>query len=262
MLPNEDLKLKFKWTGYGSDLDEIGKGAFTVKNKLVEVLSSDTSKHGTGPGVLPVPNKPSCKGIATCFYTTVTNIVDGDTIDVNDGANTVRIRLALTNTPERGQPLYNQAVQFTANLCSVGETVGIDEDDGQRKGSYDRMIAKVFCDDKILNAELLYADLAVIDQRFCNESEFAKEDWAEQYGCKQTVQQTQPSPPPAPTPPSPPPEPPNETEKNCHPSYPDVCIPPPPPDLNCPDIPYKNFRVLPPDPHRFDGDKDGIGCET
>ena len=49
---------------------------------------------------------------------------------------------------------------------------------------------------------------------------------------------------------------------NCHASYPDFCIPPPPPDLNCPDIPQKNFTVLPPDPHRFDGDKDGVGCET
>jgi micrococcal nuclease len=48
---------------------------------------------------------------------------------------------------------------------------------------------------------------------------------------------------------------------NCDPSYPTVCIPPPPPDLDCADIAYRNFKVLPPDPHRFDGDHDGIGCE-
>lgn len=47
----------------------------------------------------------------------------------------------------------------------------------------------------------------------------------------------------------------------CHPSYPTVCIPPPPPDLDCGDIPYRNFTVLPPDPHNFDSDNDGIGCE-
>ncbi len=35
-----------------------------------------------------------------------------------------------------------------------------------------------------------------------------------------------------------------------------------PPDLNCGDIPFKRFAVLPPDPHRFDGDKDGVGCES
>jgi uncharacterized protein YraI len=48
---------------------------------------------------------------------------------------------------------------------------------------------------------------------------------------------------------------------DCDLSYPDVCIPSPPPDLDCKDIPYRRFRVLPPDPHRFDGDHDGIGCE-
>ncbi|MBI3752192.1 MAG: HNH endonuclease [Chloroflexi bacterium] len=49
---------------------------------------------------------------------------------------------------------------------------------------------------------------------------------------------------------------------SCDPAYPTVCIPPPPPDLDCGDIGYRNFKVLPPDPHRFDGDHDGIGCET
>ena len=47
----------------------------------------------------------------------------------------------------------------------------------------------------------------------------------------------------------------------CDPSYPDVCIAPSPPDLDCGDIGAQRFAVLPPDPHRFDGDFDGIGCE-
>ena len=57
------------------------------------------------------------------------------------------------------------------------------------------------------------------------------------------------------------------TAQRCHPSYPDFCIRPPPPDLNCPDIPKgrKPFRVrhdvVYADPHRFDRDRDGIGCE-
>jgi hypothetical protein len=49
---------------------------------------------------------------------------------------------------------------------------------------------------------------------------------------------------------------------NCSPSYPTHCIPPPPPDLNCDDVPWNNFTVRPPDPHNFDGDNDGVGCET
>lgn len=49
----------------------------------------------------------------------------------------------------------------------------------------------------------------------------------------------------------------------CDPSYPDVCIPPPPPDLNCPQIPHlTDFRVIGSDPHDFDRDSDGIGCES
>jgi hypothetical protein len=51
--------------------------------------------------------------------------------------------------------------------------------------------------------------------------------------------------------------------RNCDPSYPTVCIPPAPPDLDCGQISHRNFKVLPPDPHRFDGSpKNGIGCET
>jgi PKD repeat protein len=60
----------------------------------------------------------------------------------------------------------------------------------------------------------------------------------------------------SPTPPIP------EEELVCDPSYPDLCIPPPPPDLGCDDISDSNFEVLPPDPHGFDGNNDGIGCET
>lgn len=50
-------------------------------------------------------------------------------------------------------------------------------------------------------------------------------------------------------------------QSNCDPSYPTVCIPSPPPDLDCRDIPYRTFVVRPPDPHGFDADRDGIGCE-
>lgn len=48
----------------------------------------------------------------------------------------------------------------------------------------------------------------------------------------------------------------------CDSSYPDACIAPYPPDLNCDYIQNKNFEVLPPDPHWFDREEDGIGCET
>ena len=49
---------------------------------------------------------------------------------------------------------------------------------------------------------------------------------------------------------------------NCDPAYPTVCIAPAPPDLDCGDIPYKRFEVLPPDPHDLDREGDGLGCES
>jgi len=48
----------------------------------------------------------------------------------------------------------------------------------------------------------------------------------------------------------------------CDRSYPDYCIPPPPPDLDCKDVHgRKPFRVRRPDPHHFDRDGDGWACE-
>jgi len=52
-----------------------------------------------------------------------------------------------------------------------------------------------------------------------------------------------------------------EPEIDCDPSYPDFCIPPYPPTLDCKDVP-SNFRVVGEDPHGFDRDRDGIGCES
>lgn len=54
----------------------------------------------------------------------------------------------------------------------------------------------------------------------------------------------------------------NGDDGDCDPSYPGVCIPPYPPDLDCgdPDVP-SNFKVSGSDPHRFDVDNNGIGCE-
>jgi len=50
--------------------------------------------------------------------------------------------------------------------------------------------------------------------------------------------------------------------RNCDESYPDICIPPFPPDVDCDEISYSNFRVIQPDPHGLDTDYDGIGCEV
>ena len=76
-------------------------------------------------------------------------------------------------------------------------------------------------------------------------------------GCGATSGEAEPEPAPVSAP-----APASESNVRCDPSYPDVCIPPSPPDLDCGDIPHRRFRVVGNDPHRFDGrDQDGIGCE-
>jgi hypothetical protein len=52
-------------------------------------------------------------------------------------------------------------------------------------------------------------------------------------------------------------------QTSCDASYPDFCIAPvwEVGDLDCCQVGYSNFTVYPPDPHYFDGDDGGIGCE-
>ena len=52
-----------------------------------------------------------------------------------------------------------------------------------------------------------------------------------------------------------------ENSPDCDQSYPSVCIDSYPPDLGCGEIAYSNFMVVGDDPHGFDADNDGIGCE-
>ena len=126
-----------------------------------------------------------CQGQADCFRGTVTEIVDGDTLDINN----VRVRLALVNTPERGENGYTEAIDFVQSVCSVGTTTLVDEDDGQKEGSFDRLIGLVYCGDdninnkKSLNELLLEGGYAVIYQDFCGISEFSSASWAQSLGC-------------------------------------------------------------------------------
>lgn len=124
-------------------------------------------------------SRSPCKGAGACFNGTVDKIVDGDTIDV-DGK---RIRLALVNTPERDERGYAEATKFTSTVCPVGSTVLVDQDGKQMYDKYGRMVAVVYCDGALLNAELLFADHAVILEQFCRVSEFGNEDWAKLFGC-------------------------------------------------------------------------------
>jgi micrococcal nuclease len=122
-----------------------------------------------------------CKGSAECFNGTVTEIVDGDTLDVDK----VRIRLSMVNTPEKGENGYNEATEFTESICPVGSNALVDEDDGQKEASYDRLIGVVYCNRSAesVNQLLLEDGKAVVYEDFCDVSEFANNKWVTNFGC-------------------------------------------------------------------------------
>ena len=98
-------------------------------------------------------------------------VVDGDTIDV-EGVG--RIRFVGVNTPERGQPGYQEAKDFVKSMC-LDKTVYLDIDDAKHYDKYGRVLAVVYVDNINLNAELLkrgYAEVMYIPP-----SEFNPYSW-------------------------------------------------------------------------------------
>jgi micrococcal nuclease len=182
----------------------------------------------------------------------VTRTVDGDTIHVAFRGHDLDVRLIGIDTPETvdpSQPVQcygEQASRFTERSLT-GRTVRL-EFDVERHDRYGRTLAYVWVRGHLFNRRLVSDGYAVVDTFppnvryegvFMAAQAVAQRDdrglWA---AC------------------------PVAEPHRCDPAYPGVCIASPPPDLDCADITFRRFQVLPPDPHNFDGDHNGIGCET
>src|SRR5438132_9619148 len=90
-----------------------------------------------------VNSTTSCQGT---FNGTVERVIDGDTLTIVGCSR--HIRLALVNALETYQSGYQEAKDFTANLCQVGSTATIDQDDLQPYDVYGRIVALVYCQNK------------------------------------------------------------------------------------------------------------------
>jgi endonuclease YncB( thermonuclease family) len=119
------------------------------------------------------PESSFCKGTARCFNGTVTEIIDGDTLKVNN----VSIRLTLIDAPEYNEEGWNETKELALSICPIGSKAIVDEDDGQNE-SYGRIVAVVYCNRRNLNAEMIYNKYVTMYKEFCNVSEFANEDWS------------------------------------------------------------------------------------
>lgn len=151
--------------------------------------TSFSSSEATSDKKQTVSSQYKCKGTALCTNGTVTKIIDGDTlwIKLTNGTKS-KIRLSLTSTAElktkEGVEIKEgiEASNFLKKICPVSSSVIVDQDDKQLK-NHDRILGKVICAGKNLNAELLSSHHATISKQFCKTSEFATEDWAMKYGC-------------------------------------------------------------------------------
>ncbi len=123
--------------------------------------------------------QPTCKGTAECFTGVVTDVYDGDTIYVDY----VSIRFALASAPELEEKNGVKARETILRICPIGSNALVDEDDGQPEGSFDRIVAVVYCNGVNLNKAVLEEGVGYIDTRFCDESEFLDEDWVKRFGC-------------------------------------------------------------------------------
>src|SRR5262245_12874827 len=91
------------------------------------------------------PAQPS--GLETA---TVAHIVDGDTVDLEDGRT---IRYIGLNTPEREQPYYNEAKEANRRLVE-GKTVAL-EWDIETVDQYGRNLAYLWVDGILVNREIV-----------------------------------------------------------------------------------------------------------
>ena len=214
---------------------------FYYGNPTLTAVSGD---FGSLPGGDDPP--PSTVGKAV-----VTGIVDGDTFDATIGGAPYQVRLIGLDTPEVGQCYHQEAKNHLASLIS-GKTVSLTKDvsETDRYGRLPRYVTAPLTNPSgvvDVNLSLLTGGFAVAAEYPPDTSraqEFAvTEKVARDAGRGLWGDCVDPTP-------------------TCDPSYPTVCIPPPPPDLDCGDIPHRRFKVVPPDPHRFDSDKDGVGCES
>jgi micrococcal nuclease len=198
----------------------------------------------------------------------VTRVVDGDTVVVSTGET---LRLIGMDTPETVDPrkpvqCFGREASARAHQLLDGRRVRLEYDATQgRLDKYGRTLAYLRMGDGRLYNEAMIADgyaheytYAIpyrYQARFMAAERAARRAerglWSPTTCAGDTSTPTS-SLPPATT----------GGRPGCDPSYPDVCIPPSPPDLDCADVAARRFRVVAPDPHRFDMDHNGVGCES
>ncbi len=191
------------------------------------------------------------------------SVLDGDTIEVRllEDQQVYRLRYIGIDSPESGAPFAAEAAAANARMVA-GQLLLLFRDVSQ-VDRYGRLLRYVVAGEIFVNYELTRQGLAspvnfppdeACASTFLQAEGDARADQAGWYA-PGVVNPFSPAG-------SAPAGGEGGSRPGCSPAYPDICLPPPPPDLDCADVPARRFRVLPPDPHHFDGDGDGIGCKS
>jgi len=202
------------------------------------------------------PGPPQCR--PTDERAHVLDVRDGDTIQVRLGTGEIEtVRYIGINAPEQGEALFQLSAEANESLV-MGRGVCLWKDVSDRD-RYGRLLRFVNVDSVFVNDWLVVNGFATAWAYFPDTAMAAQFEESQQTAIRAGVglwalRTPTAAPPPATLAAT-------AAPGSCDPSYPTVCISPPPPDLDCADISYRRFAVRPPDPHRFDGDVDGIGCE-
>lgn len=96
-----------------------------------------------------------------CFAETVQYLstIDGDSMVVKYKGRTQEVRLIGVDAPEWGQEYGTEAKRFALNFC-YSKMLRLEFDKG-RKDRFGRLLAYVYCGNRMLNEELIRAGLAI-----------------------------------------------------------------------------------------------------
>lgn len=193
----------------------------------------------------------------------VVRVVDGDTIVIDRGRGAERLRYIGIDTPETVDP--SRPVEWMGKEASAANRALVEgrevvlEFDVSEVDRYGRLLRYVWIQDgnvwTMVNLALVGAGFAQV-VTYPPDVKYVDAYLAAQRTARDQGRGLWGTPPPTTT------ANPSARTGNCDPSYPTVCIPPAPPDLDCGQIPYRRFQVVGSDPHWFDGNNDGIGCES
>jgi endonuclease YncB( thermonuclease family) len=238
--PSEDTRLV---TDGAEDADQAGAEARREKRRAKRERAAEKPSPAPTPTAAP---KPVAAPKAPRTYL-VTRVVDGDTLELANGET---VRLAGIDTPERGECGYEEAAANLSRLV-LGKRVRLGRSDEDRD-RYGRLLRYVNVGTQDAGLRLIKNGLAIAryDSRdgygyHPREPVYIAADRASKNFACPAVRPLVPAPAPG--------------NGSCAPGY-DPCVPPYPPDLDCADV-TGPIRITGPDPHGFDRDGDGWGCE-